>query len=86
MSHDEVNLLYLARSLKNESMKEKELFDSFMTQVVDPTGVEQRVTVLDEIYGPPTEEEHILCLAKKYKPVALKIRPVLGELPDRYRI
>ena len=41
---------------------------------------------MDEINGPQTKEDHVLCLAKKYKPVHLKIRPVSGELPDQYRI
>lgn len=26
------------------------------------------------------------CFAKKYKPVALKVKPVLGTLPERFRI
>ena len=26
------------------------------------------------------------CFAKKYKPVALKVKPILGTLPERFRI
>ena len=33
----------------------------------------------------PPVETH-LCTKKKYKPVALKIKPVIGELPDKFRI
>jgi len=31
-------------------------------------------------------EEVMSCFAKKYKPVALKIKLVLGTLPERFRI
>jgi hypothetical protein len=86
MSDDEVKLLYLAKSLDENGSEEQELFSSFLSQIVSPSGAGQKVIAMDEIYGPLTQEEHILCLAKKYKPVALKVRPVLGELPDRYRI
>jgi len=32
------------------------------------------------------EEADVACFAKKYKPVALKVKPVLGTLPERFRI
>lgn len=86
MSDDEVKLAYLAKSMNKEEPRETELLSTFLAQIVNPSVATQKILALDEIYGPPTEEEHILCLAKKYKPVALKVRPVLGELPDRYRI
>ena len=31
-------------------------------------------------------EDSVSCFAKKYKPVALKVRLVLGTLPERFRI
>jgi hypothetical protein len=31
-------------------------------------------------------EEIYLKTGKKYKPVALKVRPILGELPEKFRI
>ena len=36
----------------------------------------------------PTDEPIFMKLAtkKKYKPVALKVKPVIGELPDKFRI
>lgn len=86
MTGDEVQLLYLAKSLDARAYKERELFDSYLAQVVSPKGNGERVIAMGNTYGPPTKEEHVLCLAKKYKPVHLKIRPVLGELPDRFRI
>jgi len=27
-----------------------------------------------------------VCFAKKFKPVALKVKPILGTLPERFRI
>lgn len=86
ISTDELNLLYTAKSLDTGDTQEKGLLTAFLSQVVSPKGARSEVRSIGEIYGPPTEEEHILCLAKKYKPVALKVRPVLGDLPDRYRI
>ena len=32
------------------------------------------------------EEEIVSYFAKKYKPVALKVKPVLGTLPEQFRI
>jgi len=32
------------------------------------------------------EQANTVCFAKKYKPVALKVKPVLGTLPERLRI
>jgi len=43
--------------------------------------VEEEAGNLEEI-----EEEVVSCFAKKYKPVVLKIQPVLGTLPERFRI
>jgi len=34
----------------------------------------------------PEEQVDAVCFAKKYKPVALKVKPVLGTLPERFRI
>jgi len=32
------------------------------------------------------EETDAVCFAKKYKPVALKVKPMLGTLPEKFRI
>jgi len=32
------------------------------------------------------EAADVVCFAKKYKPVALKVKPMLGRLPERFRI
>ena len=42
--------------------------------------VEEGLDNLDE----PAQK--VNCFAKKYKPVALKVKPVLGTLPERFRI
>jgi len=43
--------------------------------------VEQKTGNLEEI-----EEEVMSCFAKKYKLVVLKVKPVLGILPEQFRI
>jgi len=39
----------------------------------------------DNIMGPEKIVD-VVCFAKKYKLVALKVKPVLGTLPERFRI
>ena len=34
----------------------------------------------------PEKRVDVICFAKKYKPVTLKVKPVLGTLPERFRI
>jgi len=43
--------------------------------------VEEEIGNLEEI-----EEEVASCFVKKYKPVALKVKLILGTLPERFRI
>ena len=44
------------------------------------------MSVEEELDNPDEPTKIVDCFAKKYKPVALKVKPVLGTLPERFRI
>jgi len=44
------------------------------------------MSVEEELDNPDKPTQIVDCFAKKYKLVALKIKPVLGTLPERFRI
>ena len=44
------------------------------------------MSVEEELDNPDEPTQIVDCFAKKYKPVALKVKPVLGTLPERFRI
>jgi len=44
------------------------------------------MSVEEELDNPNKPTKIVDCFAKKYKPVALKVKPVLGTLPERFRI
>ena len=46
----------------------------------------QVMSVEEELDNPDKPTQIVDCFAKKYKPVALKVKPVLGTLPERFRI
>ena len=47
----------------------------------------QQIMSVEEELDNPNELAKIMdCFAKKYKPVALKVKPVLGTLLERFRI
>ena len=88
LSMDKLRLLYLEGS-KLALEKEKAILLGQMIQEIRKPdtlwqywmAVEEETGNLEEI-----EEEVVSCFAKKYKPVVLKIKPVLGTLPERFRI
>jgi len=53
-----------------------------------PGAAGKAVVVVEEDNETVSLEEAVdaACFAKKYKPVALKVKPVLGTLPERFRI
>ena len=88
LSMDKLRLLYLERSKLTLGEKEVILLEQIMQEIRRPDtlwrhgmAVKEEAGNLEEI-----EEEVISCFAKKYKPVALKVKPVLGTLPERFRI
>jgi len=44
------------------------------------------MSVEEELDNPGEPTQIVDCFAKKYKLVALKVKPVLGTLPERFRI
>ncbi|KAJ3552416.1 hypothetical protein NP233_g12890 [Leucocoprinus birnbaumii] len=83
LENDKVKLLYLAKSLESESAPEKDIVTKFLQELQPNSGLLRSVVAMEEI---DTADDPVLCLVKKYKPVALKVKPVLGELPERFRI
>lgn len=84
---DELKLLYLGKSFENrEESLEKRAFQQYLGLVSKPHDLRNKVVAVEESesFGDPLDL--VQCLAKKYKPVALKVRPVLGELPGKFRI
>ena len=56
-----------------------------VTEVLDST--EDAPLSLDAPLTPTDKAEEVyLKTTKKYKPVALKVKPIIGELPDKFRI
>jgi len=88
LSMDKLRLLYLERSKPTLGKEEAILLEQIMQEIGRPDtlrhcwmAVEEEVGNLEEI-----EEEVASCFAKKYKPVALKVKLILGTLPERFRI
>jgi len=82
LSVDELRLLYLERSKPTLEEEKAILLGQIMQEIRRPDtlrrcwmAVEEETGNLEEI-----EEEVMSCFAKKYKPVALKVKPVLGTL------
>ena len=75
----ELKTAYLAEAAMEASVedKDKEIIESFLLGVYREP---------DEIKSLTDERLHEVYAGKKYKPVALKVRPVYAELPDQYRI
>jgi len=88
LSMDELRLLYLERSKPTLGEKEVILLEQIMQEIRRPNTLRQHwMAVKEEADNlEEMEEEVASCFAKKYKPVALKVKPVLGTLPERFRI
>jgi len=57
-------------------------------ELQQPRTIRKTVMVVEEDNKKVNLEKtaDIVCFAKKYKPVALKVKPVLGTLPEKFRI
>jgi hypothetical protein len=85
-----LNLAYGAA--KNGKFTDEGLRNAFMTCAVKEEAFEQdrgmAETYLNQVY--PTNDKNepaaSVYVGKKYKPVALKVKPVYAELPERFRI
>ena len=73
----EIRNVYLAEAINysNVPKSAKERINNFLLQVHDSSVNEKKIKGMASVYA-----------SKKYKPVALKIKPVYAELPEEYRI
>jgi len=88
LSMDRLRLLYLERSKLTLGKEEAILLEQIMQEIRRPDTLCRRWMAVKEEAGnlEEIEEEVASCFAKKYKPVALKVKPILGTLPERFRI
>jgi len=88
LSMDELRLLYLERSKPTLGKEEAILLGQLMQEIRRPDILQRRWMTVEEEAGNLEEikEEVASCFAKKYKPVALKVKPIFGTLPERFRI
>jgi len=85
---DEVQLLYLQKSIQTEDLPQDLVLGQFLLELKQTATGRKTMTAVREADN-ITEPEKIAdaaCFVKKYKPVALKVKPVLGTLPERFRI
>ena len=68
-------------------MKDREMLEQFLQEVKCSENSKRQLTTVEEEESVLEEaKDNVSCFAKKYKPVALKVRLVLGTLPERFRI
>jgi len=66
------------------AVKDQELLNCYLGEVTMLLICQKRVTAVEEV---PGQEDIVSQFAgKKYKPIVLKVRPMLGELPQEFRI
>ena len=88
LSQDKVQLLYLQKSIQTEENKRDPVLEQFFMELRQPGAAGKAVVAVEEDNEKVSLEEaaNVACFTKKYKPVALKVKPVLGTLPKRFRI
>ena len=84
LSQDEVQLLYLQKSDQEKETIGKPVLEQFFMELKQS----RTVTAIkeDSPDADLKEQADAVYFAKKYKLVALKVKPVLGTLPKRFRI
>ena len=85
---DEVQLLYLQKSIQTENLPQDPVLEQFLLELKQTVTTRKTITAVREVDNitEPEEIADAVCFTKKYKPVALKVKPVLGTLPERFRI
>jgi len=85
---DEVQLLYLQKSIQTENLSQDLALGQFLLEPKQTATARKTITVVREVDNitEPEEIADAVCFVKKYKLVALKVKPVLGTLPERFRI
>ncbi|KXN91781.1 hypothetical protein AN958_12252 [Leucoagaricus sp. SymC.cos] len=85
-TNDEIRMIYLQKSFQGDnriSDYDKIVFGNYLSQLATLLSHQHMVTAVEEIKS--CDLLHQLT-GKKYKPVALEVHPVLGELPQEFRI
>jgi len=85
---DEVQLLYLQKSIQTENFPQDLVLGQFLLELKQTATARKTITAVREADNikEPEERADAVCFAKKYKLVALKVKLVLGTLPERFRI
>jgi len=80
--------LYLQNSIQTEETAQDPVLEQFFMKLQQSKTIGKTVMVVEEDNKNVNLEEvaDAVCFAKKYKPVALKVKPVLGMLPEKFRI
>ena len=84
---DKLRILYLEKSMESLKQENSLLLDQLLQEIkMSETHRRQVMSVEEELDNPDKPTQVVDCFAKKYKPVALKVKLVLGTLPERFRI
>ena len=75
--------MYLKRSRPTLKEEKVILLGQIMQEIRRPDALRWHWIMVEEKTGnlEKIEEEFVSCFVKKYKPIALKVKPVLGTLP-----
>ena len=80
---DELRILYLEKSMESLKQEDSLLLDRLLQEIkMSETHRQQVMSVEEELDNPGEPTQIVDCFAKKYKPVTLKVKPVLGTLPE----
>jgi len=87
LTSDELRILYLEKSTESLKQEDSSLLDQLLQEIKIPkTHRRQVMSVEEELDNPDKPTQIVDCFVKKYKLVTLKVKPVLGMLPERFRI
>jgi len=87
LTPDELRILYLEKSTESLKQEDSLLLDQLLQEIKIPETHRRQIMSVEEKLNKPDEPTQIVdCFTKKYKPVTLKVKPVLGMLPERFRI
>ena len=87
LTPDELRILYLEKSMEALKQEDSLLLDRLLQEIKMPETHRRQVMSVEEgLDNLDKLTQKVDCFAKKYKPVTLKMKPVLGTLPERFRI
>jgi len=87
LTPDELRILYLEKSTESLKQEDSLLLDQLLQEIkMLETHRQQVMSIKEELDNPDKPTQVVGYFAKKYKPVVLKVKLVLGTLPERFRI